>query len=386
MRRPQGAATIEVMLSPATNRRRPEHLALALAAFAVLELLAIPATLAADEPKPTSHRDEIEVARILIDARVVDAHGEAIPDLNVTNFRVRIGRKRAVVESAEWISGRVVTRRPATVAPNAQPTKPTRPAPGAITASSSPTAPNAGRLIIFFFQRDLHPTRMVGLMKMVQRADELLDTLEPNDRVAIFCYDSHLRLYSDFTKERETTRRILHESIITYSNAPPYLAKGFPSIASSFDAVAAKNAPNPERALWIVGQSLSELPGPKSMFFFGWGLGRMVAGSFAQLRAEYSTALRALSDSRVTVFSLDVTNADYHSLEGPLRTIAVDTGGFYVKTHIFSKIAIERVMKALDGHYLLTVRRPLTLGPGRHEISVTLHRASGTVYARRWIN
>ncbi len=61
--------------------------------------------------------------------------------------------------------------------------------------------------------------------------------------------------------------------------------------------------------------------------------------------------------SRTTVFVLDVTTADYHTLEEGLREIAASTGGIYESTHRFAGQATARLARAISGHYVLTLDR-----------------------------
>ena len=78
---------------------------------------------------------------------------------------------------------------------------------------------------------------------------------------------------------------------------------------------------------------------------------------------------------------VDVTDADYHSLEAGLRSAAQDTGGLYVKTNDFPEAALRRVRAALSGHYVLTFDPP----PGRrgsHSFRLTLPGRRGTVISR----
>ncbi len=352
---------------------RLQQLARASVAGALAALMAAGPALAQEaNPQHTTHTDIVEVTRLVVDAYIVDSNGQPVPDLGPENVRVKIGGRRAKVESIEWVTG--------AVEPEEFKLRETT-----VEVTERVAVEEAGRLIVFFFQRDLHPSRMVGLMKMAQRAEAILDELDPRDYVAVFCFDSHLRAYTDFTRDRDVIRTILNEKIITVGE-PVTLEDGpFPSIGESFDPLAAEDAASPERALWVLGRSLSDIRGPKTMFFFGWGLGRMQGDGAVVQRAEYGTAARALIDARVAVFSLDVTRADYHSLEGPLRSVAHDTGGFYLKTHLFSGLAMERVVKAVQGHYVITIIKP-KLRPGRHEMQIRLKDADGTVHARRWVS
>ena len=96
---------------------------------------------------------------------------------------------------------------------------------------------------------------------------------------------------------------------------------------------------------------------------------------------RYEETRQALQTARVSVFSLDVTEADYHSLEAGLQIVANDTGGFFERTHILTERALSRLSGALAGHYVLFVEKP-DLESGTHRIKVELTRATGTVMAR----
>jgi hypothetical protein len=79
----------------------------------------------------------------------------------------------------------------------------------------------------------------------------------------------------------------------------------------------------------------------------------------------YFDALRALEAARASVFVLDVSDADYHTLEVGLERVAADTGGTYAKTHLFPDGAAQRLAATIAGYYVLyyrpveaTLRRP----------------------------
>ena len=88
------------------------------------------------------------------------------------------------------------------------------------------------------------------------------------------------------------------------------------------------------------------------------------------MESKYIPARQALASARATVFSIDFTQADSHSLEVGLGQVAGDTGGFYAKTYHFPKIAVERLQKTLAGHYELEVRKNETTIRGTHTIEV----------------
>jgi hypothetical protein len=83
----------------------------------------------------------------------------------------------------------------------------------------------------------------------------------------------------------------------------------------------------------------------------------------------------------VAVFTLNVTQADYNSLQAGLQTVSAETGGFYASTYNYPLRAIETLGRALSGHYVLFVERP-DLRRGAHRIEVRLTKRKGTVIAR----
>jgi hypothetical protein len=130
----------------------------------------------------------------------------------------------------------------------------------------------------------------------------------------------------------------------------------------------------------VLAEALQDVPGSKSLVFFGWGLGRF-SSTGVHMERDYGPARRALIESRTSVFTLDVTNADYHSLEVGLEQVAEDTGGFYAKTHLFSTQALRRLEGALAGHYVLVLEAP-RLAPGPHALRVRLVGRDGSVLTR----
>jgi hypothetical protein len=102
----------------------------------------------------------------------------------------------------------------------------------------------------------------------------------------------------------------------------------------------------------------------------------------AEVRA-WSDALRGMAAARTNIFSLDVTDADYHSLEVYLEQLSDLTGGRYEKTHIFPGLAMQRVERAISGRYVLVFVKP-RVSRGIHDIQVELVGHKGRVSARQY--
>lgn len=330
--------------------------------------VALAAVLAAAAAPPTTQdiriREHVEVRRVLLDVRVVDSRGDPILGLTPDDFLVSVDGRPAELESVEWVSG---------TEPYAEGLPPDQAA-----EAGAPAAP-AGRLIVYFFQTDFESVRLSGLMHMKERAIQMLSTLTPDDRVAVVSFDSHLKLRQDFTDDRERLTQAIYDSI-RYRKEPRIEAGTFPSLAGSFDFAAARRATEPETGLLITARALEALPGTKSLAFFGWGLGHLTR-PWVTMGHDYDAAREALTRARVTVFAIDVTNADYHDLEAGLEQVAADTGGFYAKTNLFPGQAMTRLMGAIAGHYVLVVVKP-DLPVGEHAVAIELTKQRGNVLAK----
>ena len=332
-------------------------------------LLTVAALHAADSDEPVRRYEESVTAdRVVVDVRVVENSGEPVPGLGVSDFSLRVDGRAVPVESVEWI---------ATGAAGAPPESPASSEP----APEGPEAAPRGRLLVLFFQNDTDLSRLTGQMRMIRQALAFLASCAPEDRLAVLSFDSHLKLRQDFTNDRERLRRAIRRTI-SWDEVPDPPAGPAPSLAASMDFRAARRATLPEHALRVIGQALAALPGSKSLLFFGWGLGNFDPVMGLILDHNYGQALGWLQRSHTAVFALDVTSADFHSLEGGLEAVAGDTGGLYVKTHVFPQLAMEKVARAISGYYLLTFARP-ALRRGRHAMAIRVRgHAQASVLAR----
>lgn len=318
-------------------------------------------------PALAQHREEITVARILIDVRVTNAAGDPITGLNASDFTVTIGNKKTEVLSATWIDE--------TSLPDLDAADPL-----AKQSEDTPPAPQ-GRLFVYYLQSDFarNERRVVGHMHFMTYADDMLEMLGPHDRVAVFSFDSHLKFRLDFSSDKEEILAAMRASLVHDQPPPPRLAHS-PSLGSRLDREEMKRVADSESALLLLGNALRNIPGPKTLVLMGWGLGEMFGGA-VRMRPKYALARQALDAARVTIFSLDTTSADYHSLEVGLSKAAEDTGGFYAKTHVFPAAALDRLERTLSGHYELELRRPEGLNLGAHPLVVKVKRRGAIVLA-----
>jgi VWFA-related protein len=318
------------------------------------------------QPQQPLVREYVDVTRVVVDARVLDGGGRPIRGLRPADFRVTIDGRPARVESATWVEGGAVDEAGLPVAAAKPPA----------TTAQGPT----GRLVLFLFQKDFEPSRMVGLMRMLAETRGHLARFTRADRVAVGSFDTHLKIWVDFTNRLEEVHRALHRRVLLERSRPPE-PSGWPSLFPRLRLDLARSTYTMEAALRLLADAMAPLPGAKALVIVGHGFGRF-DGRTLTFDRSYGPAIRALQSGRVTVFTLDTTQADRHTLDAGLIHVAEETGGFFERTHLFSRRGLERLEGALAGHYVLLVEKP-SAGAGTHRIDVRLARRRATVLARR---
>jgi VWFA-related protein len=323
--------------------------------------LAVPQAQQLPVPQPPPYAERVDVSSIVIDARVIDKFGAPILGLAASDFFVAIGGKPVKVQSSLW-TGNVA------VAGIAQ-----HPA---LAAHRTEIADEPGQLVILLFQKSLTRDRARGLIRMVEQSRALVRDLPGSARVAILLFENSLRVWSDFTTDRAALDRILAHGLL-HEQPPASVPPGTPSLVKGL-------TPEPRRigtiegAFASIATALQPLPGSKAIAFIGYGMGQVAFGPRQDLgktqaafgtqaqdlasggaaNQHYADARRTLTAARVSVFSLDITNADTHTLAQGMQTIAADTGGFYASSLDFPERPMRLVGGALNGHYVLFVEPP----------------------------
>ncbi len=321
-----------------------------------------------------SFAGEITVSLSTLVIRVVDTWGRPILGLKPEDLRVRVGKTEIPVSGLDWVSAGEPDAQPQPALETAETAGEPAEAPPAL-----PRAPSPSRLLVFFVQTDLNPSRISGQLRLRRYTRELLDTFHPADRVAVVSYDSHLKLWQDFTADRAGIHSAIDRAMLWSPEGE--VAPGDPvSLRAHLDPAVARKAASPERALEVMARALEPLPGEKTVIYLGWGLGRF-GGNGVQMTPDYKPAVRALGAAKASVFVLDVTSADYHSLEVGLESVAEATGGTYLKTFRLPQLATRTLAKTISGYYVLTLDRSSAPEPGG-KLLIDLRDKQGIVLSR----
>jgi len=322
------------------------------------------ALLLAAAPALAQYEEAITVSRVLIDVRVTQSNGEAIADLTPADFDVTIGGKPVTVASAMFVEDDAAP-------PNTSSDK------IPYVDASGQAIESPGRLFVVFIQTDFtrHYTRTKGQMKFRRYAEELVRSLAAEDRVAVFSFDSHLKFRCDFTTDKDAVADAIEKSVLIDQPPPPPRGSG-PSLVPRLQPSALRRATTAEKALKLIGEALLPIDGAKTLFLIGWGLGhRTRAGTMTVMDFQWPAAFKALEAARVTIYSLDTTEADSHDLQGGLKNAAETTGGYYASTWHLPQAVVDRLRRTISsGHYELELLAPAQLGAGTHLVDVSVRR------------
>lgn len=335
----------------------------------VLLLLGLSQSPPEQPPIDDQFGEEITVSLLSMTVRVVNGRGEPILDLAPEDFRVRVGGKEVPVVAVDWVGSG-----------DAEPALPPANLGEEGTAAEAAAPREAGKLVVFFVQTDFEPSRISGQLRLRLYTEEFLATLHPADRMAVVSFDSHLHLRQDFTGDRAAVFAAIDRGML-WGVSEMGAGSGEVALAPSFDLRKAKDAASTERGLEVTAEALQALPGEKVVVFLGWGMGTF-SSMGVHMKPAFAPAVRALRRARASVFVLDVTSADHHSLAVGLEAIASATGGTYSKTNLLPGLAIDFLAKAISGHYIVTID-PATVPEKGGKVEVDLRRGlKGTVLAR----
>jgi VWFA-related protein len=317
----------------------------------------------------------VTVTRVVITGRVTDSFAKPIPNLTPADFRLWVDGRQAAIESVSWIPGSAGSLQRGV---RTQPPEKLR----ETTISEAQTDTSRARRIVMLFQWEIAGQKDEGFLRMMGQAKRMVETSQPGDLIAVFGFGSSLRLLQDFTTDRAAVGNSIQ-------NIRSTRFRGLPANddKNSLEAAVANCGPRHSirKAMICIGRSLQTLPGPKSVMFFGWSLGRPKRDSWF---IEYPAMIDAITKANTSVFVLDVSNG-YHWLDTALRELAYDTGGLYnggceYEMMYCAELATLKAKRAIEGgSYEVVFRDPATT-KGWHQVEIELINLAGIPTFSRW--
>lgn len=338
----------------ATNLRR-RLLGAALGVTALL-LVAVPAHAqksSQDQPQ-ASFGDQVEVSEVALDVLVTDKDGQVIIGLGPDDFEVEEDGKPVNLDTVSFYSNRVL-------APDAA-----LPSSTGVTSGDTPQ----DRYFIFFFhdQRKLAGEAFQIFERQLQAGKSseqwVREEMLPGDWVAVVGYDYKLKLYQDFTQDREALVKAIEQAVLAKEgdNWPSRAATDGPSLAEYLPQGQdlGKKTRNIYKGLQVLADAAGEIQGRKDLLLFTVGFGDITRlGLYQPDNRYYPATVQELNDSNIAVYAIDLTPPEVrHSFEGAMNQLARETGGEYYFNHTSFIAPLRRVSEAVNGYYLLSYRSP----------------------------
>lgn len=320
--------------------------------------------------------DSIEVGPRTYRVQAVDRRGVPIEGLGKRDFDVKLGDEFVNVDSVRWIG----------TSPN--------PAFG----GGDPRAAEVGdagfqsvgpRKYLLFIQAGREPFFGRAHLRLQRQIREFLGALDPNAAVGVVSFDSRLKLWLDFTRDREMVEKVVSVAgrFTAEPGAQPATELGLPSLRTVWDAELTRRIDTAEEGLETTADYLGELPGTETMIYIGSGMAHFSRRSAQRLR-QFRQATESLADAGVQVFVVGVLDTDLQTLGNGLLELADVTGGDYFHSRDITPSRLRELASSLSAHYLLTLdgadladamRREPKRDPLR-DLEIELRFAEGRVY------
>lgn len=322
---------------------------------------------------------EILVSEVLLDVLVTDKKGNPILGLAPADFQVTEDDRKVEVTSAAFYSNRRYA------------------GPEAAPADNSGLAPHY--FIFLFDDQRRNSADVPGLLQRQVRAGKdavewLREGLAPTDWVAVLGYDNRLKLFQDFSQDREALERAIQSATTGRSGRENFpsrqvpAAPGAPALAPGLpvgEALAEQTGTIYE-ALTLVGEGAAPLVGRKNLMLFTIGFGRM--NRYHQYEPDpryFEPMSESLNDANVAVYSFDLTDTGgVHPFANAMNHISDETGGRYFPNVLHFKTPIAEVARETSGYYLVSYKAEHLTGlRGFQRVKVTLANPELKVTARQ---
>jgi VWFA-related protein len=321
-------------------------------------------------------QERVDVTAVLIDAVVTDSDGNQILGLGPEDFIVRENGVEQKVDSVDYFTSRRLL--------NAREEN----APFKVERIKEE------RYLVFFFDKpapggELMPEIMRARTSVQKFVDE---EMLPSDRIAIVGHDVRLKVYSDFTNDRNALRRALND-VARFGPGIMKAAAGAdqPSILRNVDAGAMSGETGTAyQGLEVLAHSLRKIPARKNLIIFSPAMhepSEEVRNGMILNPSRYlEPAIDALNAANVTAYAVNIltnqqpTEPMFHQ---SLERITSSTNGRYFRNATSFEPALEQIEKATSGYYLITYRPAQRKRDGAFQrVDVALRNTEFKVKAR----
>lgn len=337
--------------------------------------------VAADPPPPATPtvREAVTVREVQLDVLVTDGRGNPVLGLGPSDFVVEEEGERREITSVIYYGGLPELR-----------------AEGGQESAERRT--DRYFILLFHDQGQAAPSLMSAQLDAGRWTKKWLETLEPNDQVAVLGYDVRLKVYEDFTRDRGRVAAAIEDAAIGRKEPDRWRAEQAPAATVDSPSLLvnlptgktlARQTRKLEEALELIGQASEGIVGRKNLVLFSIGYGDIDDfGFFTPDPRYYPDMEEALNTGNVAVYAIDTLGAarsdpGARRENDSLSAIASDTGGHYYSIFTNVQTPLRAVTDDNLGYYLISYRSDFATGStGYREVKVETANRDWKVRAR----
>ena len=329
-------------------------------------------------PADISLNERIRVAEVLLDVLVTDRKGNVIQDLGAEDFVVLHDGEEQEVTSAAFYGG-----------------------PDEFSATGGGATTRTDRYFILMF----HDQRMQAPFLAGPQMDNarwlkrwIEEELQPNDQVAVFAYQARLKVYLDFTRDRDDVVAAVDAASQGKRDLEPRATRSAPVFDPNSPSLVvnlpkgkelARRSRKLQQALELLGEAAAGIAGRKNLVMFSLGFGEVGQfGSYTPDARYYPQMRESLNAGNVAVYTVDTMGSRRRSiasgsLNDSLSLISNDTGGHYYANFTNIMTPMRQVAEENQGYYLVSFRSEYEAGTqGYRGIKVRVRDAKYKVRSR----
>ena len=324
---------------------------------------------------PPQFGEQIDVNAVLLDVIVTDRKGNHILGLDANDFVVKENGVEQTIDCVDYFTNRRLLDQREEQAP------------------FKVERVREDRYFVFFFDKPSDPAVLFDqLTNARESVKKFLDQeMKEADLVAIVGHDVRLKVFSDFTNDKQQLTRALNDST-RFGRGIVDAPKGDgPSILRGADKDDLINSTGTVyEALDVLADSVRPIRARKNLVLFSPGIAdrdeQVFGGEMLLNRSRHlDPALESLNAANVSVYGVQLQrNADstpfFHQR---LEELSDSTGGRYFRLHVSFKPALEQIEHTNNGYYLVTYRSPHAKGQsGFQKVDVDVKNREFKVVAR----
>jgi VWFA-related protein len=332
------------------------------------------ATAGWPQQQSPQYGEKVDVNLVLLDAVVTDSRGNQILGLDKNDFVVKENGIPQDIDSVDYFTNRRLLSSPES------------------KAAFKVERVHDQRYFIFFFDKPVDTGVFFNRLALARNAvkDFIRKDMKPTDVAAVVAHDVRLKVYSDFTSNREQLARAVDETAlfgrgITASDSVP----DSPSILRGSRSQLIDQTGTVYEALGFLGDRLRGIRARKEIVLFSLGIREpseeVRGGMIVSTSRYYDPMMRALNRADVTVYPVSLLEDPNQPpfVHQSLERIAGDTNGEYFRFNTSFDPALHQVDKLSNGYYLIGYYTKPKSGAGFQKVNVALKNPEFRIRARQ---